>query len=70
MANSGPDPSKHPHKSPLIPKGVALAMGAGLAGLVVGGALVAFTAAVAAPAIKDRIDKARERARKPPAAAD
>jgi len=42
-----------------VPKNVALAMGAGLIGLFVGGAVVAFTAAVAAPAIRERIRRAR-----------
>ena len=42
-----------------VPKNVALAMGAGLLGLFVGGAVVAFTAAVAAPAIRERIRRAR-----------
>ena len=42
-----------------VPKNVALAMGAGLIGLFVGGAVVAFTAAVAAPAIRERIRRSR-----------
>ena len=44
----------------LVPKGVAWSMGAGLLGLVVGGAVVGFTAAVVAPAVRDRLRKFRE----------
>lgn len=43
------------HPSIGVPKKVAWAMGAGLLGMVMGGALVGFTAAVAVPAIRDRI---------------
>jgi hypothetical protein len=44
----------------LVPKGVAWSMGAGLLGLVVGGALVGFTAAVVAPAVRNRVRRYRE----------
>jgi hypothetical protein len=47
-----------------VPKGVAWSMGAGLLGLVVGGAVVGFTAAVVAPAVRERVRRFREN-RKP-----
>jgi hypothetical protein len=50
----------------LVPKGVAWSMGAGLLGLVVGGAVVGFTAAVVAPAVRDRLRKFREHRRNRP----
>lgn len=49
-----------------VPKGVALSMGAGLLGLFIGGAAVAFTAAVVAPAVRSRWKKYNEK--KSPAA--
>lgn len=42
-----------------VPKKVAWALGAGLLGIVVGGALVGLTAAVAAPAIRDRLRRGK-----------
>ncbi|HET8547865.1 MAG TPA: hypothetical protein VFL57_07675 [Bryobacteraceae bacterium] len=44
----------------LVPKGVAWSMGAGLLGLVVGGAIVGFTAAVIAPAVRERLRRFRD----------
>ena len=40
-----------------VPKQVAWALGAGVLGIVVGGALVGLGAAVAVPAIRDRLRK-------------
>jgi hypothetical protein len=40
-----------------IPKQVAWALGAGVLGIVVGGALLGFGAAVAVPAIRERLRK-------------
>jgi hypothetical protein len=40
-----------------IPKQVAWSLGAGVLGIVVGGALVGFGAAVAVPAIRSRLRK-------------
>jgi hypothetical protein len=50
-----PDYAIHPRLG--IPKQVAWALGAGVLGIVVGGALVGLGAAVAAPAIRDRLRK-------------
>jgi hypothetical protein len=44
----------------LVPKGVAWSMGAGLVGLVIGGAVVGFTAAVIAPAVRQRLKRMKE----------
>jgi len=45
------------HPSLGIPKKVAWALGAGVLGIVVGGAVLGLGAAVAVPAIRDRIRK-------------
>jgi len=45
------------HPSLGIPKPVAWALGAGVLGIVVGGALVGLGAAVAVPAIRERLRK-------------
>lgn len=45
------------HPSLGIPKQIAWSLGAGILGIVFGGALVGLGAAVAAPAIRDRIRK-------------
>lgn len=44
----------------LVPKGVAWSMGAGLLGLVIGGAVLGFTAAVVAPAVRERLRRRSE----------
>ena len=68
-----PDQQKQPeaprdefaiHPSLGIPKQVAWALGAGVLGIVVGGALLGLGAAVAVPAIRDRLRKRPQHAGK------
>lgn len=53
------------HPSLGVPKKVAWALGAGLVGIAVGGAIVGFTAAVVAPAIRDRLRRGKTSSEKP-----